>query len=240
MNKQNYKIGFADEQHNVVWGCLNKCAYCYARPIANRFGYEQAEKECNYRKEHGISTKGMVFSDTVDFKPTFFYSQLEKRYKFKSTHIFMNSMSDIMYWKPEWWKLILNQIAKFPDIKFIFFTKAKELFKFDKYLDGKSNCVLIKTVESSKVFGSTLAKYGNYKSGLCIEPMQGRFRKLDLEWFEADFDWVIIGAETGNRKDKVRVRTEWIEPFYDLNIPVYMKDSIKDIVPADKFRQERI
>jgi protein gp37 len=53
-------------------------------------------------------------------------------------------------------------------------------------------------------------------------------------------DWVIIGAETGNRKNKIEVKPEWIEPFYDLKIPVFMKESIRHLVPSEKFRQERI
>ncbi len=46
-------------------------------------------------------------------------------------------------------------------------------------------------------------------------------------------EWVIIGAETGRRKDKVVPKREWIEDIVNecrkANIPVFMKSSLADI-----------
>jgi protein gp37 len=46
-------------------------------------------------------------------------------------------------------------------------------------------------------------------------------------------DWVIIGAETGNRKGKVIPKKEWIENIVDKcrknNIPVFLKSSLTSI-----------
>ena len=46
-------------------------------------------------------------------------------------------------------------------------------------------------------------------------------------------DWFIIGAETGNRKEKVVPKREWIENIVDyarsVVKPVFMKDSLKPI-----------
>ena len=54
-------------------------------------------------------------------------------------------------------------------------------------------------------------------------------------------DWVIIGAETGNRKDKVIPNKEWIEKIVlqckECNVPVFMKNSLKEIM-GDEFKQE--
>lgn len=53
--------------------------------------------------------------------------------------------------------------------------------------------------------------------------------------------WHIIGAETGNRKDKVKCKREWVEhivEYSDRNgIPVFMKESLRAIM-GDGFRQE--
>lgn len=53
--------------------------------------------------------------------------------------------------------------------------------------------------------------------------------------------WHIIGAETGNRKGKVATQREWVEhivEYSDKNhIPVFMKDSLRDLM-GDDFRQE--
>ena len=49
----------------------------------------------------------------------------------------------------------------------------------------------------------------------------------------SDFNWVIIGTETGKRKNKVIPKREWIEQIINVcrewNIPVFIKDSLADI-----------
>ena len=54
-------------------------------------------------------------------------------------------------------------------------------------------------------------------------------------------DWVIIGAETGNRKGKVKPEKKWIMKIADMcqmsSVPVFMKDSLREIAGSD-FRQE--
>ncbi len=51
--------------------------------------------------------------------------------------------------------------------------------------------------------------------------------------YKSVFEWVIIGAETGNRKGKVIPKREWIEKLLDLcrkaDIPIFMKSSLADI-----------
>ena len=55
------------------------------------------------------------------------------------------------------------------------------------------------------------------------------------------FEWVIVGAETGNRKGKVKPEREWIEKLARLcrenGIPLFMKESIRGIMGED-FVQE--
>jgi protein gp37 len=54
-------------------------------------------------------------------------------------------------------------------------------------------------------------------------------------------DWVIIGAETGNRKDKVIPKKEWVmniaEECSFTDRPIFMKESLKELMGSD-FRQE--
>ena len=53
--------------------------------------------------------------------------------------------------------------------------------------------------------------------------------------------WFIIGAETGNRKGKIKPEREWIEHILrdadESRVPVFMKESVRDIM-GDDFRQE--
>lgn len=51
--------------------------------------------------------------------------------------------------------------------------------------------------------------------------------------YKSSFEWIIVGAETGRRKDKVVPKREWIEKLVDLcrkaDIPIFMKSSLADI-----------
>jgi protein gp37 len=55
-------------------------------------------------------------------------------------------------------------------------------------------------------------------------------------------EWVIIGAETGNRKDKVTPKKRWIENIVHgckrKNIPVFMKESLIPIVGEENMLRE--
>ena len=54
-------------------------------------------------------------------------------------------------------------------------------------------------------------------------------------------EWVIFGAETGNRKDKVIPKKEWVDNAVqmcrNMKAKVFMKDSLREIMGAD-FIQE--
>lgn len=51
--------------------------------------------------------------------------------------------------------------------------------------------------------------------------------------YKSFFEWIIVGAETGKRKDKVIPKREWIEKLVDLckkaEIPIFMKSSLAEI-----------
>jgi len=55
------------------------------------------------------------------------------------------------------------------------------------------------------------------------------------------YKWVIVGAETGNRKDKVIPEKAWIDKLAALcdraNVPIFMKESLRELMGTD-FRQE--
>ena len=77
--------------------------------------------------------------------------------------------------------------------------------------------------------------YANH-CGSCghIGGYSGSFRKQPV-------NWIILGAESGNRKDKVVPRREWIDNIVQVcderNIPVFMKESLRGLMGED-FRQE--
>jgi hypothetical protein len=65
-----------------------------------------------------------------------------------------------------------------------------------------------------------------YRPFLSIEPIAGGFYKLLPEFIEL----VIVGAETGNRKDKIIPQKQWIQSIID-NVPLEKIHWKPNIVP---------
>jgi protein gp37 len=65
---------------------------------------------------------------------------------------------------------------------------------------------------------------------LSIEPLLGSVGAVVRSY---PTNWVIIGAETGNRKEKVIPKREWVQDIVDQcrvsNVPVFLKSSLADI-----------
>ena len=93
--------------------------------------------------------------------------------------------------------------------------------------------------------------YDSDADWVSIEPIHER---LLPEWFVSSigsddgqciefrrWEWVVIGAETGNRKDKIIPKKEWIQEIADICLqegtPVFMKESLRGLMGSD-FKQE--
>lgn len=70
--------------------------------------------------------------------------------------------------------------------------------------------------------------------------MQFRY-SFGTEIEERRWQWVVIGAETGNSKGKVIPQKEWIMEIANVcreyGTPVFMKESLRELM-GDDFRQE--
>ena len=68
-----------------------------------------------------------------------------------------------------------------------------------------------------------------YNSFLSIEPIQG---PISIPF--TGIKWVIIGQETGNRKERIKAMPEWINGIHKAciwaGIPVFMKDNLSGVV----------
>ena len=75
-------------------------------------------------------------------------------------------------------------------------------------------------------------------SFLSIEPIH---REITLPECVCLPKWIIVGAETGNRKNKPVVCKWWIDKLAHMclqyDIPIFMKESLRTLMGAD-FRQE--
>ena len=81
---------------------------------------------------------------------------------------------------------------------------------------------------------------GNYfNTFTSIEPLTEHMA-VGLGSFGSD-KWVIIGAETGNRKGKIAPKREWVENIVEAaqmtGMKVFMKESLRGLMGED-FRQE--
>lgn len=75
---------------------------------------------------------------------------------------------------------------------------------------------------------------------MSVEPILEQMSRSSIENLTA-MHWVIVGAETGNRKGRVIPEKEWIAEIADeckcCRIPIFMKDSLRELMGVD-FRQE--
>jgi protein gp37 len=182
------------------------------------------------------------FGWIADFsKPQFFPKRLEKLKIKKPRNIFMDSMSDIADWDRAWLNATFEAISDNPQHNYLFLSKRPAIY--DNWLQfGRENVWCGATGTDSE--STSRAIY--YLSGnvgcntfLSLEPL---LSEIHLPEKMAFADWVIIGAETGNRKGKVIPRSEWIKRIVaacdDELIPVFMKDSLIPIIGETNMRRE--
>ena len=238
------KIGWCSITWNPVWGCLNHCEYCYARKIAKRFWKQifKIEFQYHYKKHPDWAWTGDQHTGIINnFKPTFLESQFDKKFPKKSQRIFVGSMSEPYYWESKWMNKIIFKIMEYPQHTFQFLTKYPEVYS--KY-DFPKNCWLgVTIIRNPKEGEPDRWDYYQFKQDnsnnlkfVCFEPLLMDMQLIYFLSLEV-INWVIVGAETGNRKGKIIPKREWIEDIVNYcrykDIPVYLKDSLKDIYPVE-------
>ena len=240
MNKT--KIDWCEYTWNPVTGCKNNCKYCYARKIANRFanGGWEVYHEGDFTTLYNAYPKALY---PARFEPTFYPHRLDElNRKTKGRSIFVCSMADLFGdWIPySWIKEVLNACTESPHHTYLFLTKNPK-----RYMELEKEKLL--PWSDNFWFGSSLTKpddeFAWFKDKkfhwfVSIEPILEPFKALD--YFHLP-EWVIVGAETGNRKDKTIPKRGWIENIAEqcraFGIPVFMKESLKEIMGND-FVQE--
>ncbi len=212
------KIDWCDYTWNPVWGCKKGCEYCYAKKIAKRF-----HPDHDFKKPW--------------FKPKRFNSSFPK----EPSIIFVNSMSDPAYWERNWVKLVIGKISEHPQHKFLLLTKSPQFY--DQFI-WPSNCWLGTTITNQQQMDNLNNEFPDYlwpdkyNFFLSIEPL---IENIELYLIP---DWIIIGAESGNRKGKVIPKKGWIERLVRqsaddewLIASVFMKESLRGIM-GDNFEQQ--
>jgi len=231
------KIGWCDMTWNPCWGCKNRgCPYCYARRIAS-FRYKQIAKK-DYLYTHKYLINSHIEHKTLEnglknFNLTFLKSHFDKKFPQKTQKIFVGSMSEIYYWKDEWLEKVLEKVKLYPQHIFQFLTRYPEVY--DRYIFPE-NCWLGVTITKEKDFERGIPYLFITSCNITFVSVEPILEYINPGPFlNANIDWVILGAETGNRKGKIIPKKEWIENIINYckwnNTPVYLKDSLKNIYP---------
>lgn len=219
----NNSIGWCDATWNPYHGCKNHCEFCYARKLAEgrlkgRFGYENG------------------------FEPTFDPDRLQEPYKRKTpTKIFVSSMGDLFGdWmlpgKGDFGLCCINRILKVvddnPHHTFQFLTKFPQNLR--TLVNYQRDNMWIGTTVTCSADMWRVDYLRRKVSGIkfvSFEPLLKHIGVLDLR----GISWAIIGAETGNRKDKVSPEFMWVSWITNASeqsgIPVYHKDNLRPHVP---------
>lgn len=252
MNKT--KIEWSDSTWNPVTGCLHGCEYCYARKIANRFGFhvpESAEPNIESRVlVRAAECNGKKVPYPFDFLPTFHRYRLDDPQKQKNPRtIFVCSMSDLFgEWVPdEWIEAVFEACEKAPQHRYLFLTKnPKRYYNLVEHGETPNG----KLPDASNMwFGTTITSvkdpifWGDgWNTFLSIEPLLTDFKELKTAFSETSIKWIIIGAETGNCKNKVIPKKEWVDNICRVadkaGLPVFMKDSLIPIVGEKNMRRK--
>lgn len=235
------KIDWADSTWNPVTGCLHGCEYCYAQRIAKRFGGNMMPffVERPILREPVRDGSGKIMPYPFDFLPTFHRYKLDEPKRWtKPRTIFVCSMADMFgEWVPdEWIKQVFEACDAAPQHRYLFLTKNPS-----RYSNLKA-AGIIKPRHNWWFGSSTPDETFSYAMGkntfVSVEPILRPF----AEMYEPPLvDWIIIGAETGNRKNKVIPKKWWIDQYVGhckaWGIPVFMKESLRGLM-GDDFRQE--
>lgn len=157
-------------------------------------------------------------------------------------NIFVGAMADIFgEWIPDSWiEDVLYACAKHPQHNYLFLTKNPKRYTQYGVPSGKGNMWYGTTVTNSEDMERIYQLPSLLNTFASIEPL---LEDIDENISALKYlNWIIIGAETGHRKEKVIPEFEWIKRIVveaDYNgIPVFMKDSLIPIVGEKNMRRD--
>lgn len=196
-----------------------------------------------------FSTEGKKYPYPFDFDPTFHRYRLDIPVRWqRPRNIFVCSMADLFgAWVPDEWIIeVLAACRRAPQHRYLFLTKNP-----DRY-DNLEDKGIITEADQNFWLGRTVTvetrdklhwsrKLHTFQS---CEPMLAPWPtagKPNEKYRGAWPEWVIFGAETGNRKGKIIPQKEWVDNAVqmcrNIGAAVFMKESLREIMGPD-FIQE--
>ena len=171
------------------------------------------------------------------FQPTLHGDKLDEPSRWtKPRTIFVCSMADLFgEWVPdEWIAKVFAACEKAPQHRYLFLTKNPQ-----RYIDLARAGKL--PPKDNMWYGTTATTpdepffYGGaWHTFVSIEPILRDYSGEIQGMCDTFAQWVIVGAETGNRKGKVVPEKSWIDAItktcIESNITLFMKDSLIPII----------
>lgn len=185
------------------------------------------EANHQWKKHPDWAWTGDHLEGLKDFKPTWLEAQFQKKLPKSPQRIFVGSMSEIAHWERSWVEKVIDKIKEYPQHTFQFLTRHPEVYSY--YIFPK-NCWLGATITDNESLRSIyfISHLKNIKF-ISIEPILEYIEIKNLSHLD-NISWVILGAETGNRKDKIIPDKRWllyIIKYCDLyKIPIFIKDNL--------------
>lgn len=257
------KIEWCDSTWNPVTGCLHECKYCYARGIAERFGGRWDNKllrnvggdGCKHEldtnlmrhttgKNRYVGVHSVVAPFPFAFDPTLHRYRMEQPANEKKAQtIFVCSMADLFGdWVPNGWiNEVFDACKNAPQHRYLFLTKNPKCYTdYGVPLEDNMWYGTSVTTESDMQKLNLLPAFANVFVSMepILEDLRPEIHNVNFKFL----NWIIIGAETGKRKDKVIPKVEWVEKIVqkakEHNIPVFMKESLVPIVGEENMKRE--
>ena len=216
-------------------------------------------REMNHVLDNPMIDAGKKMPYPFDFEPTLHRYKLGEPARWmKPRTIFVCSMADLFGdWVPdEWIKQVFEACKAAMQHRYLFLTKNPEriarlasedkLPNYNNFWFGTSVTTPEQPFYHEVPFFTNSNRSHSYGIFLSIEPIQEDFPVLDRlaripGKQQNGIDWIIVGAETGNRKDKIYPNREWIEHIAETSektgVPLFMKESLR-VLMGDDFKQE--
>ena len=198
--------------------------------------------------------KGRIAPYPYEFDPTFHRYKLDEPQHWKKPRtIFVCSMADLFgEWVPdEWIEQVFKACEAAPQHRYMFLTKNPARFK-----QLRKNGVTLPNDCWIGTSGTRDAEQADQYTGrtgylsenwdttaqwfVSVEPILERMSRGSIENLTA-MNWVIVGAETGRRNERVIPEKKWIDEIAEeckrCGTPIFMKESLRGLMGAD-FRQE--
>lgn len=256
------KIEWCDATWNPISGCYGGCPYCYARQMANRFQSRrdcvlESEKGVPLESSGDIrflsSPRAAEMSRPAYFRSLatrertvapypFGFMPTLRRYALddigrvrRSKNIFVCSMADLFGEgiPSSWIDAVFEACERNPQHRYFFLTKHPE-----RYVEYGV------PIRKNMWYGTTITKRSEVarfnslpawcRTFVSIEPILEDLRPEQSNILFRQVDWIILGSETGNRKEKVVPKKEWIDKIvrtaWDYGTALFMKESLLPIM----------